>query len=211
MFVAVFALGMLASASASAALPEFSLRVRETFPVSYSGTGGSAFWESSGYEFTCTTTTMTGTIAGAKTVTGTTLIFNGCKVEGKKCRSEGSENNEQIRAEHLAGTLVYLSKTAKTVGIDFKPETGEFFTHLTCFGGGSKVRGSVIMAITSVNTLANHFTLTVHRGSTSYENEAGEAKTAKLEAEALGGPVWGPLSWEFVSSIATSKSLEVKA
>lgn len=209
--IAVFALAGVASASASAALPEFRTGPGEQLPTSYSGTSASATWKLPNATFKCTTSTISGTITTAKTTTGTILVFNGCKVEGKTCRSEGSENNEQIRTELLDGTLVYLSKTAKTVGIDYKAHTGSaIIKKLHCFGGFGEVRGSIAMPIISVNKLATAFTLTVHAKSEEYETESGEHKVATLETDFPSG-VFAPMFWEFTSSLTTSKKVEIKA
>jgi hypothetical protein len=198
--VAALALGALTAGPALASgLPEFKPGAKESFPVSFTGSGGSASWETPGYSFTCTTTSMVGTISGAKTITKDTLVFTGCKVQGKTCGSEGAKNNEEIKTELLEGTLVYISKTAKTVGIDFKPESGAYWTKLRCFGGTSKIRGSIVMSITTVNKLQSNFTLKVLK---AYEG---------MEAENLGNELFGPLSWEFENSLTTNKNVEIKA
>ena len=214
MLVAVFALGSLASASASAALPEFVHSVGETFPVNFSGTGSSAFWQGPGYSFTCTSFTNEGSISGAKTIAGTHFTFKTCFViRGESrlfCKSVGAEKGE-IKTEELEGTPVYISKTAKTVGILFKAQSGTKITKLEGAFCGGEVRGSIVMPITSVNTRTTHFTLKSHSGSTEYETESGEKKVAKLEAQSPGGGVFEPLSWEFEALLSTSKSVEIKA
>jgi hypothetical protein len=211
--IAVFALGAVASASASAALPEFSLsNTKEKFPVSFSGTGGSASWSGPGYAFTCNSTSMAGTISGAKAITKGSLIFSGCKVGADKCHSEGSENNEQIVTGPIEGTLAYISKTSKTVGVDFTAEGTEYWTTMICFGGSrQRVRGSIVMPITTINKLSTKFSVSAHGSSSSYEDELGLKHTVKLEGEIVGGKVFEPLAWEFEDSLTTSKSVEIKA
>jgi hypothetical protein len=210
--VAVLALGAVASASASAALPEFKTAPGETLPVSFTGQGGSASWSGPGYAFTCRETSMAGTISAAKSVTKGSLVFNGCKVGANKCHSEGSENNEQIKTGPLEGTLAYISKTAKTAGIDFKAEGSEYWTTMICFGGArQRVRGSIVMPITSVNKLSTSFTLAARGSGGSYEDESGLKHTVKLEAEIVGGAVFESLSWEFEDFLSTNRKVEIKA
>jgi hypothetical protein len=141
-----------------------------------------------------------------------TATFNGCKVGADKCHSEGSENNEQIKTGPLEGTLAYISKTAKTTGIDFKAEGSEYWTTMICFSGSKqRVRGSIVMPITSVNKLATKFALAAHGSSSSYEDEAGLKHLVKLEGEIIGGKVFEPLSWEFEDLLTTSRNIEIKA
>jgi hypothetical protein len=213
LLVAVLALGAVGVSSASAALPEFSLsNTKEKLPVSFTGTGGSATWSAPGYTFECNSTTMAGTISAAKAVTKGSLIFNGCKVGADKCHSEGSENSEQIKTGPVEGTLAYISKTAKTVGIDFKAEGSEYWTTMICFGGSrQRVRGSVVIPITSINKLATSFTLTARGSGGSYEDESGLKHTVKLEGEIVGGQVFESLSWEFGELLTTSRNVEIKA
>jgi hypothetical protein len=210
--IALFAIGAIASASASAALPEFKAGPEEKLPASFEGTGGSATWAAPGYSFECGASTMSGTISAAKAITKGTLVFNRCKVGADKCHSEGSENNEQIKTGPIEGTLAYISKTAKTVGIDFKAEGSEYWTTMICFGGSrQRVRGSIVIPITSINKLSTKFTLAASGSGGSYEDESGLKHTVKLEGEIVGGKVFESLSWEFGELLTTNKSIEIKA
>jgi hypothetical protein len=211
--VTVFVVASVASASASAALPEFGLGAKESFPVSFTVSGGSATWHlSAGATWSCSGLTGSGTISAAKTVTGATLKFTLCGYEksGSKvwCKTEGAEKGE-IRTNALEGMLVYRSKAAKTVGIDFKPQSGKSLGSFTCLSTTGEIRGSIVMPISLVNTKTDDFTLSSTQGSKEYENEAGEKLTAKLEAD--WPSTFEPLSWEFESSLVTSKNLEIKA
>jgi hypothetical protein len=210
--VAVFALALVASASASAALPEFGLGAKESFPVSFTVSGGASTWYPGGSSWQCSGLSGSGTISGAKTVTGTTLKFTLCGFErsGSKvwCKTEGAEKGE-IRTNALAGTLVYRSKAAKTVGIDFTAQSGKSLGSFTCLGSTGEIRGSVVLPIALVNTRASEFTLSSTNGAKEYENEAGEKLTAKLESD--WPSTFEPLGWAFESRLVTSKSLEIKA
>lgn len=153
---------------------------------------------------------MEGEITGRKTVTGT-IRFTGCKLEQMNCRTEGSKNYEEIITQPLEGTLVYLSKTAKTVGIDFKAKTGTAVVHrLRCWGGIGEVTGSIVMPVTPVNVRQTEFKLEATGRDEEYETEKGEKKTAVLESEFFNG---SPLFWGFNSylNVIGQEKIEIKA
>jgi hypothetical protein len=207
-FVAVLAIGVVMSASASAALPEFVPGAKESFPATFTTTAGPSTWSLPGENsWSCSSIAGAGTISSAKSVTSTTLDFKGCGFErlGSKiwCTSPGAEKGE-IRTTASEGTLVYTSKAAKTVGILFKP-TGSF----SCLATG-EIRGSIVLPITSVNTRTSEFWLDSTLGNKGYENEAGEKKTATLETN-WTRETFGPLYWVFESKLHTNKNLEIKA
>jgi hypothetical protein len=208
----IFVLGGLASASASAALPEFVPGVKESLPATFKVVGGSATWHVSGSSWVCSGLTASGTISATKTVTGTKIVFTTCFFErsgGKVwCTTKGAEKGE-IRTEALEGTLVYISKAAKTVGIDFKPQSGTSLGGFNCLTGETEIRGSVVLPITSVNLRTSKFTLSATVGPTEYETESGGKATAAMESNWLG--TFAPLSWQFTSNLETNKSLEIKA
>jgi hypothetical protein len=198
-------------AAVTPGLPEISFGEKESFPATFQGTSGSAFWRQYNAAWECTSSSMTGSVYGPKTLAWVTIVFSGCKVEGKTCGSEGSGNAEKIVTEPLEGTLVYLSKTAKTVGIDFKAQTGTAVVrNLRCFGGQGEVRGSIVMPITSVNKLERNFLLKAQEAQ-GYENEKGEKKTAGLETNLLQGKGFTSLSWTSETPIETNRNVEVKA
>lgn len=211
---AVFALAAVASASASAALPEFSPGAKESFPASFEGKGGSATWYlPNGGSWTCTSSSMSGSVSAAKTVSGVTILFTECRYQNgeggtNRCTTEGLKEGE-IETKTLEGTLVYRSKTSKTVGVVFKPQTGTSLGSFKCQGATGEIRGSILMPITTVNKLETHFTLSSTQGSKEYENEKGEKQTAKLETDWPSS--FGPLSWEMTDELVTSKKLEIKA
>jgi len=184
-------------------LPEFAVGTKESWPASFEVLAGSSTWHlPNGGEWECSSIAGLGTIAGAKGVINTALDFKGCKYDNDIwCTSEGAEKGE-IRTTAAEGTLVYLSKAAKTVGIDFKP-TGRW----TCQATG-EIRGSVVMPITSVNVRTDSCALKT-AGNQEFENRAGEKETASLETD--WPSTWGPLSWEFNSTLTTSKNIEIKA
>jgi hypothetical protein len=211
LLIAMLALGAVGVSAASAALPEFKAGPGEKLPVSYTGAVGSAEWTMSGSRFECGAgNTLAGTITGAKTVTGT-IHFVNCKSGERACTSEGATKEGEIITEPLEGTLVYRSKAGKTVGIDFKAQTGTAVVKLRkCLVGASgEVRGSIVMPITNVNQRSSSFTLSAIEGR-GYENESGEKETATLESNWPNG-VFSPVSWLFGANLTTSRSIEIQA
>jgi hypothetical protein len=146
-------------------------------------------------------------------MSGVTILFTECRFQNgeggtTRCTTEGLKEGE-IKTAALEGTLVYRSKASKTVGIDFKAQTGTSLGSFKCMGATGEIRGSLLMPITTVNKLQTSFTLTSTQGSKEYENEKGEKQTAKLETN--WPSTFGPLSWELTDELTTSKKLEIKA
>ncbi len=155
---------------------------------------------------------MQGTISTTTTITGATIDFTSCGFEmsGSKvwCTTEGAKSGE-IKTGPLEGTLVYLSKAAKTVAIDFKPQTGKSLGTYRCLGN-NEIRGSVLLPIQSVNKPSTVFTLHGNAAAEEYENEKGEKLKATLETNFANG-VFAPMTWELVSEIKTASTIEIKA
>src|SRR5581483_11264539 len=116
--VAVFALSLSSVASASAALPEF----KGPFPKSFTSTSGKGTLETvGGKTVTCTSdTTDGGKITGEKTVTIEAVLFSGCKSGIVNCNSPGQASGV-IDTVALTGTLGYISKAEKRVGLLLAP------------------------------------------------------------------------------------------
>jgi hypothetical protein len=120
--VAMVALGSLAAASASASLPEFT----GPFPIRHEASYGEVKFETTtGSRLECSNApghggTGTGEITAAKTIT-LKLTLKGCKYASLyACKTEGASEGE-IRTGSIKGTLVYLAKATKEVGIAFNP------------------------------------------------------------------------------------------
>lgn len=177
--LAALAIGAAATASASAALPEFS----GPFPKAFSGKGGTVAIETVGkVKATCTGSTTTGEVTGAKQGK-TTLTLTGCGAAGLTCASKGAKEGE-IVSNVLNVTLGYINKALKEVGVDLKPAKGPITT-FTCGPATIVVTGSVIGRITPVNKKVNAgkpFTLT-------FKQAKGKQKPNKLE----GGPIDVPM------------------
>ncbi len=171
--VALFAMGALASASASAALPEFS----PAKGVTLTGTSGKAVLETlgGGTKVECSGGSSGGEITGEKTVSKVKITFTGCKSAGFACTS-GSDPSGTLLTNELTGTLGYISKANKEVGILFKPTTGKEFIEFNCVGGIVKVKvlGLLICPITPVNLVVKEYTL-------KCEQKEGDQKPTKFE------------------------------
>jgi hypothetical protein len=83
---------------------------------------GTTTWAVSGKSFSCTGGESKGHATGSKTVQAK-YVFTGCSAAGLACQTAGHAEHE-IVTEELQGTLVYISKSAKTVGIVYKPLSG---------------------------------------------------------------------------------------
>jgi hypothetical protein len=167
--VAVFALGALASASASAALPEFSPKSH----IKFTGTfGGGEIREPSG-SYSCSTGSMSGETANGNEVAKVHIKFV-CK---GFCTSHGEKLGTWETSE-LKGRLGYVNKTKKEVGLLLEPVTGAV-SECEYFAAPAKVLGSIIGKLTPVNVSTTNYTLT-------YEQvEAGVQSIRHFEGEEL--------------------------
>src|SRR4029077_12576335 len=157
--VAVFAVGVVAAASASAAAPEF---VTASFPISYSGSSGEVTFQTAKKEgfatIHCSASAETGEIDEAfdfKFLVNVHVRYTGCKSTvvgaGAACTTTGAAAGE-IVTNALGAELVYTSKAAKEVGLVFKPETsGVAVAEFSCGGivGKVKLSGAVVTKLAS--------------------------------------------------------------
>jgi len=161
--VAVFAVGALASAAASAAKPELVNSKKEALPAGtkFTSTSGAGTFETkSGRKVTCEKDTNSGEITGPKTDTAK-ITFTGCStvhIITVKCKTEGAKTGEII----LTGNskLVWLNEKAETVGLDIViPST----LKIICEAFGSKetltVKGSTVCPLSPLNKLTTKLTL----------------------------------------------------
>jgi hypothetical protein len=192
-------------------LPVFAFQSpQKEVQTTFTASGGTASWGFGSGGFSCSGSTITGEFHVPKTVTGT-VVFTGCAVNvgGNRsgCWTTGAKNHEEIVSQPLEGTLVYRSKTAKTVGIALKPTAGTAVVeHLECNAGKRTVTGSVFFPISTVNHLQSSFAISSSSAG-EYETEGGAKQTAQLE-ETFG---WGSVSWSFNDTLTTAKQVEIKA
>jgi hypothetical protein len=142
--VAVVALSAIASATASAALPEF-------LPASgkFTSTAGAGTLQiEGGNTITCTEGTNSGEITGAKTAT-VTITFKGCRIFGFIGAHSSGDVEGTILVSSAKGELCYLSKTAKTVGLKL---TLASTLKIEAGGQKSEVLGTLIGEVKPVNS-----------------------------------------------------------
>jgi hypothetical protein len=149
--VAILVLGAVTSASALAALPEFSTRNGAKYIVTQSGEGTLSTAKSGSIK--CKNGSGTGEVTGAKTATAK-VNFKECKesVFNTACKTTGAGANE-IQSVLLKGTLYYIKATTPIeVGIELSPNAGAEFTNgeISCDGGfvKTKVTGCVTASLT---------------------------------------------------------------
>jgi hypothetical protein len=158
--IAVFALSAIASATASAAAPEF-LNAKKEVPLKAkftAETGAYTFNVEKEIVITCAANTYSGEITGAKTVGGIKLILTGCKASEKKgtpctIHSAGAKAGEIVTSA-LKGTLGKVAKAEapSEVGEALLPAVGNTWTEVesVCLRPGLvKIEGTVIGEIPS--------------------------------------------------------------
>lgn len=145
-FVAVLAMSAVTASAASAVTPEFK-------PVpakkKLTSTSGKVVLKWGANEATCTKSTATGEITGAKTVGKVVVKFTGCEIHGSgHCllNSGGAEPGEII-TKSLGGELgtVKTTEAASGVGLLLKPEVERQWATLEANSctGETAVTGSV--------------------------------------------------------------------
>jgi hypothetical protein len=209
--LAVCAITAVATATASAALPEFS---KTGATVTGEAVGGTTFETKGGTKVACTGgSTSTGKIASEKTITGMKIAFTGCKSSGFACTTEKAKEGELI-TNAVVGKLGYINSAKKEVGLLIAPEKegGNFFT-FNCVGSLIKVvfTGSVICPITPINTLTKEkkWVCKQTKGVQSVTKfEGGPEDFHKI---AINGGAAEQAALEGTFIIKTSVALEIKA
>jgi hypothetical protein len=200
--VVVFAVGAIASVSASAAELEYTV-----FPNPITkGTqvGESELETKAGRDVKCTSgSTTTGTIESAKIAAVKSVVFRGCKSPkfgGGACQSTAAKG--EIKTNELESELVYPvgTRSLHTVAaVVFKPKSGAEFAKFECdtlLGTETlKITGSLVCHIEPVNIRSLIFTLKCVRSAsagiqdlTEYENEAGTVTTGSTLKTQGSGP-----------------------
>lgn len=213
-----------ASASEPKAEPEGG-----TFPVSFTGSGGTGILEttSEGGKIRtvhCTANTSAGEINTATSVKNVKVKFTGCTTSGPfginlTCTTSGATSGE-ITTVALKGTLVYLTAGSSNAGIVIEPESGTTFASFKCGSFLTEtltVTGKVIGKLTPVNSLTNAFTLTFsqsggHQSPETYLASSGCAATkAVLSTTGSGLESFGPIQSGIsaTESLTTSKKVKV--
>jgi hypothetical protein len=223
--VGAVALAAIASASASAALPEFQQggkTLEKTVKIT-EATGGFGKLESvAGITLSCTSKSLTGETHGANEVTDVVIKLSGCSVHGIQshaCTSTGAKSGEIVTTQ-LSGKLGYISKASKNVGLLLQPSKGELIAECR-YGSGEgkeaeffKLKGSIIGAITPANEEITKFSVHFEKtagGKQVVTHFEGEEATHTLE---LTNVVNGKLekgAWEEVFKLTGGEAMEIKA
>ncbi len=187
-----FALTAIASATGSAALPEFS-----PAKGAFTATSGAVVFKGA-VTFKCSSDTIkNGAITGAKTETAT-LDLEGCEFHS-------SGDVAHIILVPVDGELCYLNEAEKLVGTFFTvlPETG-----VTIEGAGVKLilRGTIVGTVEPLNKKQTTGTVGIKKPNIV---ECG-AKTASLLLNINGG-AFSKTELETTESITFAASTEVKA
>ena len=197
--------------------PEFAVTGAKITELQYVGSFGNATWQVGSKAFVCGAGGLEGIATDSKTLQGR-IWFTGCRSEGSKCKSLGAKE-EEIVTEELQGTLAYISKSAKTVGVVFKPRSAAFLTKFQCvFAGYDEAKGAIILPVGPVNSRHYGFSegaLSETEGKqaiSEYENGHGEKLHAALESTWPGGGTFNPLGWAIgATHVETNREVEIQA
>jgi hypothetical protein len=209
---AVMAVGVVSSASALS-LPEFS----PTKGVHFTGTAGGVFLqEKTGLAtYKCQTVEVEGEVVGAKEVKKLIIRVPGNQL-GCNGFCENTKNAGSLETRELKGTLGYLSKSAKTVGLLVEPVGGGSDVS-SCWSwaraSNASINGDLILPLIGVvNSKTTEFKIGLHQ-------KEGTQEIRKLEGEATAHQ-WSifpegfeeiPFGFEGSFQVKAAKSLEVLA
>jgi hypothetical protein len=215
--VAVFAMSAVVASAASAALPEF----KGTLPNKFTSTSGAGVLETVNHKkVECTGDTNSGIIKSAKKAEEIVVKFKGCKgLGGGECESTtpAAKEKEEIATNNLVGTLGYIKKETKEVGLALEPEAGkkELITKIVCLVGGIKepveVKGSVIGVITPINTLTKNLTLTFEQNEGKQKVQNLEGKTKDTLETSINGGVFEESGEKTTDSLTTELEGKIEA
>lgn len=207
-------MGFMGVASAAAALPEFSTKDKEKVPLI--GTpvhfeSGELRWKVNGEEYSCEGgVAKSGTIIGAKEISAT-LRFTHCKNKaGETCSSPEKEKLGAGVTESatLDGTLFYLNKSKKEVGMYLQAASNKEGEHsaafMTCeWGSGTTTfDGCVAFKVTPINTI-------VHANKEYFTVDAEPATEVESEGSKFECRVKvGGLNAEFATSTRLYPGIE---
>jgi hypothetical protein len=153
-----------------------------------------------GGEMKCEKTKLVGALSTATRMTGLQVTQTGCigGVGEKSCTS-GNHKRGTIVSSLLEGTLGYVNAAEHSVGLDLKAEGGGNLWSADCEGLTQEISGSLIGAITPLNTFTKTYTITFTRDSEKFQS------IKKFEGEPEDVPIMvlnGSGPWK--SSIAGS-------
>jgi hypothetical protein len=220
-FLAVFLLGAIAAASASAAQPTFEIEGGGTTTFSGSGKGGTleTIEDSGGkhHAVSCTGSKSAGTVNSSSKATKITVTFTGCTSSGTACTTAGA-NSGEIITKALEGELFFREKGTTNTVLLLKPEGGGNFAEFKCgFGLETiSVAGNVAGDLTPVNSLTNSFTLSFAQTSGVPSPGAYESSSCALTSTLLETTGSGPENFSKLDSgikgsetVTTTKKVKI--
>jgi len=180
--VAMFATSAVVTASASAALPEFTGYCKVVkkvikcglFPIPFTSSEKTTTFETADESVTgkvvCKAAKDKGQITGPKTDTEE-MTFTGCKLGKLTCTQKGIAS---IKTVPLESEIGYINSAAKEVGDDLKPAGGgTILVEFECGETKIWVEGSIIGRITPINVAPQklfHVTFTSVGASPGHQN-----------------------------------------
>ncbi len=187
-FATVLTIAALTAAGASAALPEFAPS-NHKYPDRFTFSSSEAkFEDAAGARGTCEGVRGLGSIVGPKEVDATMQLRN-CKFGTSPCYNTTVGSEKYIQSVALVGTLGYVTKETKVVGLRLEPESktaefAQFKCGLLALELGRKLIGDV----SPVNKLLKEFSL-------NYAQSKGVQLSNQLE----GGLSGEQLHWTYSS------------
>jgi len=188
--------------------------------LKFTSTSGTGHLVTGGNKINCTKDTNSGFITTSKTVGLVLVTFTGCKLEAFfeifECKSKGAAK-EEIMTVNLKGTLGYINKSTKLVGVKLEPETASEYTEgeIECAGNKVKVTGAVIGDASPTNTKSTTGTLEfkasgTKQGAESIEIEGKTETGIKLKSSLNGGAA-EEAAEETTDTLTFSESVELMA
>jgi hypothetical protein len=186
---AVFAVGALASASASAAFPEFTLphKLEKPIPVAFTAvSNGKVIFQWGPNAVECESSSMSGEIINEKEVAKIVIKFTHICATVNFCRQSGHEGYWETK--ELKGRIAYVNKAAKEIGLLLEPVAQPFAKcNLSGGLGFETFQGSIIGHI--YQETPAHFGLAYaqSRGKQGLTKFEGEEAVHQLEGVHAGG------------------------
>jgi hypothetical protein len=185
-WVVVLILGMIAGASTSiASAPEFVLQ-EGSFPVTFTGSSGSAVLETVGKTLIkCSRSKSKGELTGSK-AGSLDISFEECSSETAKCKSTGSGAGVIL----TEGSAKVVLTNLLPVGAGFLAEPKEYSIECESLTS-AKVKGAFLVPLQADLTQTLLESLLVQKAGkplfTSYWDSAGKEHTTLLQASIKGG------------------------
>jgi hypothetical protein len=177
----------------------------------------------------CVSVSATGEATGAKTLGNVLVTFKGCELLGTKCENQATEGEITVRP--LKGTLGYIHKASKEVGVLLTPvKTKGEFAEFVCSGGAIHTTvgigpigkqfypggggDAIISPITPVNQMTPEFTqvYSAKEGKNIPERFEG-GKPALLETQITSSEEapWFAAGEEVTTVATPEEAVEIKA